>query len=200
MALALRRMFQPGARRVEQSPAAQGTTPAAQPATTIGRNAPSGPVAGQATAATPQAPAAAPVTAGHPAEARVPATASAGRRRPGFTRVAAARGAWAIGSVMLTIARIVRLIASVIAALIVLAIVLRLLGANGSNAIVRDIHDAGGWFSGPFKGIFKPHSAKVGMAINWGIAAVVYLIVGGAIAGFIARLAPRGVSPREPVV
>jgi hypothetical protein len=125
---------------------------------------------------------------------------AAATNRPARTRVAAARGAWAIGSLMLTIARIVRLIAGVIVALIVVAIVLRLLGANASNTIVRDIHDAGGWFAGPFKGMFSPHSAKLAMTVNWGIAAVVYLVVGGVIAGFIARLAPRGVPPTEPVV
>lgn len=119
--------------------------------------------------------------------------------RPGMTRVAAARGAWAVGSVLLLIARLIRLIVGIAVLIIVAAIILRVVGANASNSIVRDVHDVGNALVGPFKNVFSIKNAKVSMAVNWGLAAVVYLIVGGFIARFIARLAPRGVPPAEPV-
>ncbi len=125
---------------------------------------------------------------------------SAPPRRAGTARVAAARGAWAVGSTMTLIARIIRTIAGLIAALIVAAIVLRVLGANAGNTVVRDIHDAAKFFVGPFNGMFSIHNAKLAMAVNWGIAAAVYVAVGWIIAGVIARLAPAGVAPSQPVV
>ncbi len=112
----------------------------------------------------------------------------------GRGRVAAARGAWAVGSVLLLIARLVRLIVGIIVLVIVAAIVLKVLDANGTNTIVKDIHDAASSLVGPFDGIFKQHDKKVALAINWGIAAAVYLVVGAIIASLIARvaLAARG--------
>src|ERR1700686_1610752 len=121
-------------------------------------------------------------------EAAPPAGPSAGR-------TAAARGAWAVGSVMLAFARLVRLVVGLIVLVIVAAIVLKLLSANPGNTIVRDIHDAGSTLVGPFKNVFSIHNAKTSLAANWGLAAVIYLIVGGFIASLIARLAPTGVHP-----
>jgi len=87
----------------------------------------------------------------------------------------------------LAVARLITAVAAVVAAIIVLAIVLRLLNANPSNGIVDAIHQAGSWLSSPFHGLFSPHNGDVRMAVNWGIAALVYLIV----ARVIARLAAR---------
>jgi hypothetical protein len=95
----------------------------------------------------------------------------------------------------LGLARIVRTLAGLIALVIVAAIVLFILGANPSNGIVSAIHDAGAWLVGPFKNLFSIHRAKVAMAVNWGLAALVYLIVGHLIAGLLARMTPR----RRPI-
>ena len=81
-----------------------------------------------------------------------------------------------------TLARVVRLVIGIIVLIIVAGIVLVLLKANAANAIVSDVHDAARWFAGPFDGIFSFHNARVALAVNWGIAAAVYLIVGGLIA------------------
>jgi hypothetical protein len=110
--------------------------------------------------------------------------------------VAAARGAWAVGSVMLAIARVIRLVATIIALVIVAAIVLRLAGANPTNAIVHDIHSLASTLVGPFKNVFSLKNPKANMAVNWGLAAVVYLVVGSVIARLITRMAPSGVHPR----
>jgi hypothetical protein len=87
----------------------------------------------------------------------------------------------------LAIARLITAVAAVVAAIIVLAIVLRLLNANPSNGIVDAIHQAGSWLSSPFHGLFSPHNGDVRMALNWGIAALVYLIVARVIARLVAR-------------
>jgi hypothetical protein len=94
--------------------------------------------------------------------------------------VAARRGLWGV-------ARIVSLITSVVVGLIVLAIVLVLLEASRSNGIVDALVGAGDWLSQPFQGIFSMDSHKATVAVNWGLAAVVYGVVGG----FIARLLRR---------
>jgi archaellum component FlaG (FlaF/FlaG flagellin family) len=93
----------------------------------------------------------------------------------------------------IAIARLIRLVALAVAAVIVAAIVLRLLSANPANSIVKDLHDAGQTLAGPFKNLFSIKNPKTAMAVNWGIAAVVYVIVGGFLASLIARVQPRRV-------
>ncbi len=114
---------------------------------------------------------------------------------PSRGRVAAARGAWAVGSVLLLLARLVRLITVLVALVIVVAIVLRVLGANPGNVVVKDIHDVGKALVGPFHNVFSLKNPKTSIAANWGLAAVVWLIVGSVIASLIARIAPRGAPP-----
>jgi hypothetical protein len=86
------------------------------------------------------------------------------------------------GAVMGVLARVVHLIVGIIVLIIVAGIVLVLLKANATNTIVSDVHDAARWLAGPFDGIFSFHSARVALAVNWGLAAVVYAVVGGLIA------------------
>jgi len=90
------------------------------------------------------------------------------------------RGLWGV-------ARIVSLITSVVVALILIAIVLVLLEANRSNAIVDWLVGAGDTLTTPFHGIFNLDSRKATVAVNWGLAAIVYALIGS----FIARLLRR---------
>jgi hypothetical protein len=85
------------------------------------------------------------------------------------------------------IARVVRLITSVIVGLIVVGIVLVLLEANRDNAIVDWLVGAADFLSQPFHGIFTPDGRKAQVAVNWGLAALIYALVGG----FVARLLRR---------
>jgi hypothetical protein len=85
------------------------------------------------------------------------------------------------------IARIVRLITSVIVGLIVLAIVLVLLEANRDNAIVDWLVGAGDTLSEPFHGVFSLDGRKANVAVNWGLAALVYALAGGLIARLLRR-------------
>jgi hypothetical protein len=86
-----------------------------------------------------------------------------------------------------SVARAVILLGTVVALILVAAILLFVLGANPSNTIVKAIHDAGKFLAGPFKGLFSLDSAKATMALNWGLAAVVWY----ALARLIARLILR---------
>ena len=107
-----------------------------------------------------------------------PAVDSGGRSYGRGGAGALSRGA---GATMGVLARVVSLIVAIVVLLIVAGIVLVLLKANATNTIVSDVHDGARWLAGPFDGIFSFHSARVALAVNWGIAAVVYLVVGGLI-------------------
>jgi hypothetical protein len=95
------------------------------------------------------------------------------------------------------LARLVRLAAGVVAAIIVAGILLVVLNANSSNDIVSTVNDAARWLVGPFDGMFTLDSGKATIAVNWGIAAVVYLIVGGLIARAIELLGYAGLRRRR---
>src|SRR5436305_6917943 len=91
----------------------------------------------------------------------------------------------------MAIARLIRMAAGVVAAVIVIGIILRVLSANPHNVVVSDIHDAGVWLVGPFSNVFSVKGAKLDMALNWGLAALVYLLVGHLIARLVAFLTLR---------
>jgi hypothetical protein len=87
------------------------------------------------------------------------------------------------------LARLVRIVAGIVAAIIVAGILLFVLKANPTNSVVSAVHDTARTLVGPFDGMFSFHSAKVAVAVNWGIAALVYLVVGALIARLIDGLA-----------
>ena len=103
------------------------------------------------------------------------------RRR---TREATGRG-FATGARLL--ARVVHVVVSVVVLIIVAGILLVVLKANPTNTIVSDVHGWAHSLVGPFDGIFSFNNAHVAIAVNWGIAAAVYLLVGGLIARLIGR-------------
>ena len=89
---------------------------------------------------------------------------------------------------MLLLARLVRLITAIVVAIIVAGILLVVLEANMSNSIVSNVNDAAKWLVGPFENVFSLSNPKTEVAVNWGLAAVVYSIVGGVIASLLARV------------
>jgi uncharacterized membrane protein YfcA len=91
-----------------------------------------------------------------------------------------------------TLARVVRLATGVVVVLIVIGILIHVLDANTSNAIVSFFDDVARWLTQPFHGIFDPDDPKARIAANWGLAAVVYAIVGGLLARLLARSAMAG--------
>ena len=93
---------------------------------------------------------------------------------------------------MLLLARVVRAATAVVVGILVIAILLIVFEANTSNDIVSWFHDAGSRLAGPFKNLFSIDNHKTEIAVNWGIAAVVYGFVGGFIARMLARAAVGG--------
>lgn len=96
-------------------------------------------------------------------------------------------------------ARLIRAVTGIVVGLIVLAVVLHLLRANPHNAIVSDIHDAGNWLVGPFRNLFSVKDHDLHMILNWGLAAVIYSLIGGLISNLLARSAVGGYGRMRPV-
>jgi hypothetical protein len=86
-----------------------------------------------------------------------------------------------------SVARAIVLIGTVVALILVAGIVLVLLGANSGNGLVKAVLDAGKFLAGPFAGLFKPSDAKVRIAVNWGLAAVVWYALARVIARVLVR-------------
>jgi hypothetical protein len=97
--------------------------------------------------------------------------------RPAFV---ARRGLWGV-------ARIVRLVTRVVVGLIVIGIILVLLEANRNNEIVDWLIGAANFLAGPFDNVFQLSGRKAEVAVNWGLAAVVYAFVGGLIVRVLRR-------------
>jgi hypothetical protein len=85
------------------------------------------------------------------------------------------------------LARAVQLVVSVVVLIIIAGILLVVLKANPANSIVSEVHSWAHWLASPFKGMFSFHSANVAIAVNWGIAAIVYLCIGGLIVRLLGR-------------
>jgi hypothetical protein len=92
-----------------------------------------------------------------------------------------------ISSGFFALARIVSLIGSVIAGLIVIGILLVVLDANQSNDVVNWVTDAARWLAGPFHNLFDLKSSDWQTVVNWGLAAAVYLAISRVVAGLLAR-------------
>jgi hypothetical protein len=86
-----------------------------------------------------------------------------------------------------TLARLIILVATAVALVLVAGILLVVLGANSSNDLVKAVHDAARFLAGPFDGLFKLDNHKLTIAVDWGIAAVVWYALGHAIARLLLR-------------
>jgi hypothetical protein len=86
------------------------------------------------------------------------------------------------------LATFVRVAAMIICILLALHIAFVVFSANGGNAIVRSVNDWADWFAWRFRDMFVPKDHRVEVLVNYGIAAVVYLIAGRVIAGLITRI------------
>ena len=95
-------------------------------------------------------------------------------------RGVARRGMWGI-------ARIVSLITTIVVGLIIVGILLVVFEANRDNAIVDALRDVAAWLAGPFDNVFKLDNRKENVAVNYGLAGLVYAIVGGLIARLLRR-------------
>lgn len=88
---------------------------------------------------------------------------------------------------MLMLARLVKFVTGVVVALLVVGILVHVLGANTANGLVNALDDAARWLATPFRNVFTPDGEDARVVLNWGLAAVVYSIVGGVIANVLFR-------------
>lgn len=84
----------------------------------------------------------------------------------------------------LLLARLVKLAMAIVAAIVVLAIVFVALDANTGNTIVWHVERWASTLVGPFDDIFSLSTYKGTIALNYGLALVIYLLA----TGFIVRL------------
>ena len=88
------------------------------------------------------------------------------------------------------LAAVVRVVCSVIGALIIAHAVFVFFEANPTNPLVEftaSIRDSFGWFT---KDLFQPDDAKVGETINDALAALIWVVGGNLVSKLIVRLAP----------
>lgn len=88
---------------------------------------------------------------------------------------------------MRLLGRLISAVTTVVVAIIVIGIVLVLLDANKSNDLVNAVLDAGRWLVKPFRDVFHPEGTKARVGVNWGLAALVYSLVGGLLARVLIR-------------
>lgn len=85
------------------------------------------------------------------------------------------------------LARIVTLIGSLVAAVIVAGILLIVFDANQHNDLVNWVTDAARWLTTPFHGLFDVKGAHWQVVVNWGLAAIAYFAASRIVARVLAR-------------
>jgi hypothetical protein len=153
--------------------------------------------AAEASTATPAASVAsgkdpAETAASKPVGASTAKTGAAGNK-PGASKEPPGKGKQAVTAVGSGVRRLRNLLASLIWLVAVIAAAVLALGAlftaldqtNQSNEIVRWVLERGHELVGPFKDLFRLETAKNTLLVNWGIAALVYLIAGKIVERFV---------------
>jgi len=87
---------------------------------------------------------------------------------------------------MVVVARIVSAIFVAIVGIILLGILFYVYGANPANPVVSFVAEAADFLVAPFRFIFLLDNNNAQVAINWGIGALIYLVVGSLIAGALS--------------
>ena len=92
--------------------------------------------------------------------------------------------------VLSLLATVVRVVASVIAGLIVVYAVFVFFEANPANPLVeftRGVRETFGWFT---ENLFAPEDPRIAEAVNAAVAALVWVVAGMLISKLIVRLTP----------
>jgi hypothetical protein len=85
------------------------------------------------------------------------------------------------------LARVVDLVVAVVAAIIAAGVLLVVLEANPANDVVDAVLDAARWLVGPFEDFFTLDDKKLQVAVNWGLALVVYVLVGRGVSTLLRK-------------
>ncbi len=91
------------------------------------------------------------------------------------------------GSGSITAARVIAVVADVMAFIIGLWILMYLLDANRGNELVEFVRDTARWLAGWSHDLFTFDRAWANVIAGYGLAALVYLFIGHAVAGRIRR-------------
>jgi len=88
------------------------------------------------------------------------------------------------------LARALEVVVAVVSSIIAVGVLLVVLEANPENTIVDAVLDAARWLVGPFEDFFTLDDPKLEIAVNWGLAVVVYVLVGRTLANLMRRPGP----------
>ncbi|MEU3736088.1 MULTISPECIES: hypothetical protein [unclassified Streptomyces] len=86
-----------------------------------------------------------------------------------------------------TAARVIVIVADVMAIILGLWILMYLLDANRANDLVQFIHDVARWLAGWSHDLFTFDEAWARVVCGYGLAALVYVFIGHAVAGRLRR-------------
>ncbi len=86
-----------------------------------------------------------------------------------------------------TLGTVIHVAAGVIATIFVLHIVFVLFGANQGSGFVSFVYGTAKVLVFGFGDVFTPGDATIGLVLNYGLAAIVYLVVGRLLAGALRR-------------
>lgn len=101
-------------------------------------------------------------------------------RRQGRVRSARAR-------TVRLLTTIVSVLTAVIAVVLLAHVVFVFFAANPGNGIVRTVSSYAGTLAWQFKDLFTPKDVKIRVLVNYGLAAVVYLVVGQLLVRLLRR-------------
>ncbi|MFG2006505.1 hypothetical protein ACGFNU_45900 [Spirillospora sp. NPDC048911] len=118
-----------------------------------------------------------------PAETKVAGPTTTGRRRRVETVAMARRRAVNV------VAWLISLVTTVVVLILAVHIVFVAFEANTANDLVNTVGDWADDLAWQFKDVFQPDDHKVEVAVNYGLAALVYLIVGRILTSLVRRLA-----------
>lgn len=82
---------------------------------------------------------------------------------------------------------VVRIIADVMAVILGLWILMYLVDANRANDLVSFVRDAANWLAGWSHDLFTMETDWLRVTLNYGLPAVVYLLIGHALAARLRR-------------
>jgi Na+/alanine symporter len=92
-------------------------------------------------------------------------------------------------SVVGVVASVVRWLGLVFALVLAVHVLLTLGNANPANGITTFFSTTADWFVLAFKSLFTPDDAKLRVLVNYGLAAVFWMIVSAVLSRLVRRLA-----------
>lgn len=87
-----------------------------------------------------------------------------------------------------TLAWLVATAATVVAVILACHIIFSVFQTNEQNAIVVFVSDVANQLAWKFRDLFVPEDDRIRVVVNYGLAAIVYLIAGRIVAGLVRRI------------